>query len=138
MSSRLGSAPGVGWALFFLVSCTSLTAQDPNSLAKTYVPKLERNLRDNIVAFWYPKSLDRQNGGYTIHFGPQGEPKAAGTKMIVTQARMVWLFSRLARAGYGGKEYLDAADWGYQFLREKMWDRKNGGFYWEVDTTGNQ
>ena len=24
------------------------------------------------------------------------------------------------------------------FLKEKMWDAKNGGFYWEVDATGNQ
>jgi len=25
---------------------------------------------------------------------------------------------------------------GYQFLKEKMWDEKNGGFYWEVDVAG--
>ena len=27
---------------------------------------------------------------------------------------------------------------GYRFLKEKMWDAKNGGFYWEVDASGNQ
>ena len=25
---------------------------------------------------------------------------------------------------------------GYRFLKEKMWDAKNGGFYWEVDAAG--
>ncbi|HEY3128494.1 MAG TPA: AGE family epimerase/isomerase [Acidobacteriota bacterium] len=108
----------------------------PNVAA--YIPKLEKILKENIAAFWFSKSLDRKNGGYIINFGPAGEPKGEGTKMIVTQARTVWLFSRMARAGHGGKEYLQAADLGYRFLRDKMWDRRNGGFYWEVDATGNR
>jgi len=112
--------------------------QERTTLAETYVPKFEKILTENIASFWYTKSIDRVNGGYTINFGPKSEPKGEGTKMIVTQARTVWLFSRLARAGYGGKEYIDAADVGYRFLREKMWDAKNGGFYWEVDATGDK
>ncbi len=116
----------------------SCPAEDRSDLAKKYVPKFEKILKENIASFWLTKSIDRVNGGYTINFGPKSEPKGEGTKMIVTQARTVWLFSRLARAGYGGKEYLDAADVGYRFLKEKMWDAKNGGFYWEVDVTGNQ
>ncbi|MBW3625617.1 MAG: AGE family epimerase/isomerase [Armatimonadetes bacterium] len=107
-----------------------------NTLAKTYRPRLEKNLKENIIAFWYPKSLDKTNGGYYTSFGPQGELKEGGTKMIVTQARMVWLFARLARAGYG-EQYLDAAGHGYRFLMDKMWDEKHGGFYWEVDATGD-
>jgi cellobiose epimerase len=120
-----------GWA-------TPCPAQDRSELAKKYVPKFEKILTENIASFWLTKGIDRVNGGYIINFGPNSEPKGEGTKMIVTQARMVWLFSRLARAGYGRKKYLDAADVGYRFLRDKMWDAKNGGFYWEVDATGNQ
>jgi mannobiose 2-epimerase len=112
-------------------------SQAPPDL-RNYIPKLEKNLKQNIVAFWLSKSLDLTNGGYTINFGPKGEPKEPGTKMIVTQARTVWLFSRVVRAGYGGPEHLQAAEHGYRFLKEKMWDAKNGGFYWEVDVTGNQ
>ena len=116
----------------------SISAQPASQIAQTYLPKLEKNLTENIVPFWYNKSIDRQNGGYTINFGPNGEARGPGTKMIVTQARTVWLFARLARAGYKRKEYLDAAEHGFRFLRDKMWDQKNGGFYWEVDATGNQ
>jgi cellobiose epimerase len=79
-----------------------------------------------------------KNGGYLINFDQAGKPSGQTNKMIVTQARMVWLFSRLAREGYQPATMLDAADLGYRFLRDKMWDRKNGGFYWEVDGTGNQ
>lgn len=116
----------------------SCPAQDRSDLAKEYIPKFEKILKENIASFWLTKSLDRVNGGYTINFGPKSEPKGEGTKMIVTQARTVWLFSRVARAGYGGKEYLDAADVGYRFLKDKMWDTENGGFYWEVDATGHR
>ncbi|HCO96324.1 MAG TPA: hypothetical protein DIU00_20695, partial [Phycisphaerales bacterium] len=113
-------------------------AQDRATLAESAIPKLEKVLQENIASFWYTKSLDRINDGYTINFGPKGEPKGPGTKMIVTQARTMWLFARLARAGYGGEEYIEAAELGYRFLKDKMWDAENGGFYWEVDASGNE
>ena len=113
-------------------------APDRASLAKTYIPTFEKILTDNIASFWYSKSLDRDNGGYAINFGPDGKRKGAGTKMIVSQARTVWLFSRLARAGYRKERYIEAADHGYRFLKEKMWDDRHGGFYWEVDATGDR
>lgn len=103
------------------------------------VPEMEKTLRDNIVAFWYPKTLDRKYGGYTLNHGPNGEWKGDAPKMIVTQARMVWLFARLARAGYGDRaEMLAAADHGYRFLIDRMLDSKHGGFYWTVDATGEK
>ena len=114
------------------------TASESTTTADKYVPKLEKILLENIEPFWYGKSLDRANGGYIISFDSQGKLKEPVTKMIVTQARQVWLFSRLARAGYEPQKHLEAAKLGYQFLRDKMWDRTNGGFYWAVDITGNQ
>ena len=33
-------------------------------------------------------------------------------------------------------EHLEAARHGYEFLRDRMWDRQFGGFYWEVDSSG--
>jgi mannobiose 2-epimerase len=113
-------------------------ARNRDRTLQSYIPRLEKNLKENIAPFWLNKTIDRTNGGYTINFGPNGEAKGPGVKMIVSQTRTVWLFARMARAGYGGKEYLEAADHGYRFLREKMWDRQNGGFYWQVDATGNE
>lgn len=103
-----------------------------------YLAKLDANLRKNIVPFWYPATLDRVNGGYVINHDASGKANPAGSKGIVTQSRQLWLFSRLARAGYDPKPMLEAADHGFAFLRDKMWDHKNGGFYWEVDATGTK
>ncbi|RPI25851.1 MAG: N-acylglucosamine 2-epimerase [Acidobacteria bacterium] len=107
-------------------------------LAAKYSPRLEKILNENIIPYWYPASLDRENGGYHINADSTGRLTQGGSKMIVTQSRMVWFFSRLVRAGYRKAEFLEAADIGYRFLVDKMWDQENGGFYWEVDSTGNR
>lgn len=118
----------------FALVCSVAAAQHP---ASDYIPRLERNLRENIVGFWM-KTLDRARGGYIIHHDAKGVPNPAGSKGIVTQARQVWLFSKLAVEGYNRKEALQAAAHGFAFLRDKLWDRTHGGFYWEVDASGNQ
>jgi mannobiose 2-epimerase len=123
-------------ALFVIQA--AVYGQNPTPMPQSYVPRLEKNLKENILPFWLNKSIDRVHGGYTINFGPRGEAKGPGVKMIVSQTRTVWLFARAARANYCGKVCLDAADHGYRFLLEKMWDQRNGGFFWEVDATGNQ
>jgi cellobiose epimerase len=115
-----------------------LGAQDLASVAKTFAPRLETNLVRNIIPFWYPNTVDSAQGGYILNHDINGQSRGPGVKMIVTQARQLWLFARLAQAGYGGQEYLDAADAGFRFLRDKMWDAQNGGFNWEVDATGNK
>jgi mannose/cellobiose epimerase-like protein (N-acyl-D-glucosamine 2-epimerase family) len=104
-----------------------------------YIPLFEKTLRENILGFWLPKTIDVTHGGYAIHHDFTGAFKGDGPKGIVTQARQVWLFSRCAREGFGNKkEMLDAARHGYDFLRTKMWDARHGGFYWSVDATGNE
>jgi mannobiose 2-epimerase len=125
-------------AASLLLSVARLHAQDLADTARTYRPRLATNLVENIIPFWYPKTIDQTNGGYVLNHDIEGRLKGPGTKMIVTQARMVWFYSHLVRTGHGGREYLDAADGGYRFLKNKMWDQKNGGFYWEVDATGEK
>jgi mannose/cellobiose epimerase-like protein (N-acyl-D-glucosamine 2-epimerase family) len=113
-------------------------ALDRAQWAAPLVPRLETMLQENIVSFWLTKSIDLEHGGYTINFGPEGQNRPAGAKMIVSQARTLWLFSRLIRAGYGSDEMVRAARHGYAFLTEHMWDKTHGGFYWEVDVTGQE
>jgi mannobiose 2-epimerase len=104
--------------------------------AKALAPRIEQNLRENVIPFWFPRSLDTEHGGYTVHYGPTGEPLEGGVKMIVTQARQLWLSSALLRSRYATPALREAADHGYRFLRDVMWDKAHGGFYWQVDRTG--
>lgn len=110
---------------------------DVKAFRKNTRSRLEKILSQNIKPFWYPGAIDRENGGYYLNHDVYGRPLGEGAKMIVTQARMVWYFSRLFNSGWGGSESLEAARHGYVFLRDKMWDPDNGGFFWEVDHRGN-
>lgn len=130
-----------GLALVALVANSVIAAPQtaPTAFrAESYVPRLQKVLAENIAIFWFEKALDRQHGGYLTSYGPRGERRENGTKMIVTQARTLWLFARLARANHRAPEALRAAEHGYRFLRERMWDARHGGYYWEVDATGKQ
>jgi len=95
---------------------------------------IERILTENILPFWYPQIIDSEEGGYGLNHDPQGRWKGQTNKQLVTQARTVWFFSRLANTRYGKNGHLEAARHGYEFLCNHMWDRQFGGFYWEVDS----
>jgi len=99
--------------------------------------RLERILTQNIMPFWYPASIDGEKGGYYLNHDIHDKPMGEGTKMIVTQGRMVWFFSKAFNTRWRGTEFLEAAEHGYHFLRDRMWDTGNGGFLWEVDWEGN-
>jgi hypothetical protein len=47
----------------------------------------------------------------------------------------VWLFSNAARDGRGASELLEAAEHGYRFLCDHMWDHRHQGFFWEIKTS---
>ncbi|MEX0806579.1 MAG: AGE family epimerase/isomerase [Candidatus Binatia bacterium] len=99
---------------------------------------LDRILTKNIVPFWYPEVIDTNHGGYRLNHDLQGKWKGPANKSLVTQARTVWFFSRLVNSPYRKNDYLKAAAHGYEYLRERMWDRDFGGFYWEVESEGNR
>lgn len=124
-----------------LLLCAALLAHPAASQSlpadvRALSPAIEKNLNEAVLAFWYPRSIDATYGGFAIDFDAAGRPKGEAPKMIVTQARMVWLSSRLIREGRGGSAMRDAARQGYRFLMDHMWDAQYGGFYWEVDRRG--
>ncbi|WP_440767042.1 AGE family epimerase/isomerase [Natronorubrum sp. DTA7] len=100
-----------------------------------YRSSLEQTLTDNVLGFWFPRSVDDEHGGFLTSYDERGAFAGNGNKQVVTQARMVWLTARLAREGYGD-EYREIADHGLAFLLGEMWDEANGGFVWEVERDG--
>lgn len=91
------------------------------------IPKLEASL-DALANVWYPRCVDTVNGGFWSDFDYQWEKVGKQNKMLVSQARHVWTASTLAEY-YQDKKYLEIAEHGYRFLRDQMWDAKNGGFH---------
>ena len=99
---------------------------------------LERILVHNIIPFWYPRTVDQNDGGYLLNHDSGGVWKGPAGKRLVAQARMLLFFSRLARSRFARPEYLVAAQHGFSFLSGRMWDREYGGFFWETDHSGTK
>lgn len=108
---------------------------DPAGIREEYLPRLKKNLTDNVLDFWFPRCIDEKHGGFITSYDQQGEFAGNDHKQVVTQARMVWFTARLAREGYG-ENYREISQDGFAFLVEEMWDDDNGGFVWEVERDG--
>lgn len=107
-----------------------------DSLADVYLSDMKRILNETVLDFWYPRCIDEEYGGYMLGYDQQGDFNGKDHKMIVSQARMVWFSARLHREGYGDGQYRDAAEVGFEFLHENLWDTERGGFYWKTDRDG--
>lgn len=99
---------------------------------------IAESLNHELLNCWYPRTIDSISGGFLSDFDYKWEMKGAQNKMIVTQSRHIWTCSNVA-GFYPEKRdyYLKIARHGVQFLKDKMWDTKHGGFYNLVDREGN-
>ncbi|MFY0628041.1 MAG: AGE family epimerase/isomerase [Reichenbachiella sp.] len=82
---------------------------------------------ESLAKTWYPRTIDSLHGGFYSDFNYQWEKEDHQIKMIVSQSRHVWTTSVLARH-LGNDFYQSVAKHGFAFLKEKMWDKTNGGF----------
>lgn len=124
-------SPILFFVLFMIIfsSCKTPTNKDEDiQPEKDLTSVLEKSLKNKIVDVWYPKTIDSVHGGFFSDFNNKWEKKGNQNKMIVTQARHVWTASTLA-SFYNDSTYIEIAKHGYTFLKNQMWDDKNGGFY---------
>ena len=91
----------------------------------------EASWRTSIISFWYPRAIDPA-GGYRVGWDARGRP-AKDERGTVSQARLVYVFSRAARAGHRPDAMLAAAHHGLEYLRDVLWDGDHGGFVWALD-----
>ncbi|HVY76534.1 MAG TPA: AGE family epimerase/isomerase [Puia sp.] len=98
---------------------------------------IENSLRKELLDVWYPRSVDSLDGGFLSTFNYEFKPTGKQNKMIVTQARHVWTNAKASERYPSVPYYKTGAHWGFEFLKNKMWDHEFGGFYTDVDRAGN-
>jgi cellobiose epimerase len=97
---------------------------------------MEYSMNAELLDKYYPKNYDSLYGGFLTTFTYDFKLTGTQDKFIVTQARHVWTTS-LASIIYPGKTYfLASAANGFNFLKDKMWDKLHGGFFNFTDRTG--
>ncbi len=123
--------------LFLILSCSGPKKKtvDPNEKIRA---ELSESLNKKLLDVWYPRTIDSISGGFLSDFDYKWDMKGPQNKMIVTQSRHIWTCSSVAEF-YPEKKthYLKIAGHGFQFLKDKMWDPKLGGFFNLVEREGN-
>ncbi len=99
--------------------------------------QVRASLLHDVLDPWYPGVVDRQAGGFLAGMDHAWRPTADQRKMVVAQARHVWTAARAAAFFPGDTVLLPAAAHGFAFLRDVMWDREHGGFYWLMTRDGD-
>jgi mannobiose 2-epimerase len=123
--------------VILLLGCAHPEKKAESSDSKM-VSQLTDALNKGILEVWYPRTIDSVSGGFLSDFDYKWEMHGPQNKMIVTQSRHVWTCSTIADFYPERKDYfLKIARHGVQFLKEKMWDSENGGFFNLVDREGN-
>ncbi|HET6515017.1 MAG TPA: AGE family epimerase/isomerase [Thermodesulfovibrionales bacterium] len=118
--------------------------------------ELDRCLREKVMPYWHDTAVDLANGGYILsdRLSPsRNRPnrlhawisaalcrngRRTGEKQLVSQSRLLLVFSMAHRLGYsnGNRDYLKAAEAGYRFLLGALLDKHYGGFFWKTDLRG--
>jgi mannobiose 2-epimerase len=124
--------------LFLLLINNVLHAQSPSAKEKKQIAvKMEESLENDLLNKWYPQSIDTVYGGFLSTFTYDFKPTGSQQKMIVTQARHVWVNAKAAVRYPDKSFYRTDASIGYKFLIDKMWDKQYGGFYTLVNRNGD-
>ncbi len=108
------------------------------SLLQPQAAELRALLDHEITAFWYPRSVDREHGGFHQNFARDWTPRPDDGKFLVYQARMTWTAAAYAEFSAPHRaEFLGYARHGLHCLDIVLRDRQQGGFHWAVAPDGS-
>src|SRR5262245_51879962 len=57
--------------------------------------EMESALRRDVLGVWFPRSVDKEHGGFHSNFTRDWKPAASDGKFSVFQARMVWVAAQV-------------------------------------------
>lgn len=124
--------------LVFICPRQKVIAQKSNKDERLQLAKqMEISLQTELLNKWYPQCADTIYGGFLSTFTYDFKPIGPQDKFIVTQSRHTWTTAKAAELYPDVPYYSKCSKMGYQFLRDKMWDKTYGGFYSMVDRKGN-
>lgn len=105
-------------------------AESAHDWAVTFRQNLQHNLQ-----FWIDHATDHEYGGLLGRLDREGKAIPPGDKSVVLISRSMWSFSEAYRRN-PDPAYQRMATECLKFLRERMWDKKDGGYYFSVSREG--
>jgi mannobiose 2-epimerase len=135
--------------LALLLSSVSCFAQQSAESSPASVPtptradylklaaEVHHALYTDVIDVWFPRSVDREHGGFHTHFTRNWQSAPSDGKSSVMQGRMTWVASQVVLRDPKLKaEFLPIVRNGVSFLENVMWDKQDGGFFWGLDDDG--
>jgi len=99
--------------------------------------QMERHLKDEVLAKWFPACVDKEHGGFHASFTQDWKRGLDTSRFLVFQGRMTWVSAKVALCYPELAEaYKGYARHGAKFLNEVLWDRECGGLFWGLDEQG--
>lgn len=96
-----------------------------------------RDALGNVLDAWFPRVIDREHGGFLCDFDHRWRPTGPHHKLLEFQARQTRLAAVAAEFLPERADLRAAADHGFSYLRDAMWDPEYGGFYRLLDRAGS-
>ncbi len=98
---------------------------------------IEKLLEDELTRGWYPRTLDKELGGFHQNLARDWSTQPDDNRFVVYQARMVWTAAAYARFNPTRRdEFAKYADYGVDYLDRVLRDAEQGGFHWVLDKNG--
>ncbi|MBR1639350.1 MAG: AGE family epimerase/isomerase [Treponema sp.] len=110
---------------------TNSTSEAPFS--PDFYQSIKNELFNDILPYWEAHARDTRSGkeGFFGAIDNENSPNSEKERSIVMTSRFLWTYSAVARLTHDAR-YLPMADFAYQTITQKYWDRENGGVYWSV------
>jgi len=99
--------------------------------------EIKDELLNNILPYWekFAKDVNPSTTGFYGKIDNDNVQYPKESRSIVMTSRFLWAYSAAARLTKNS-EYLKMADFAYEVIINKFWDKKNGGVYWSVKPNG--
>lgn len=119
----------------YTAGCKKASPESDQGSRAAIAAEIENEL-EKLMDVWYPKVIDREEGGYLSRFTYDWQMDGSQDKMIVTQSRHLWTLSKIGKQNPSNQNYAAYAALGFEFLQNQMWDDEYGGFFELVTREG--
>lgn len=98
--------------------------------------EMETVLQKHVLNAWFPVCVDNEDGGFHQSFDRAWRRFDDAGRMLEFQARHTRSLAQLSETHASDGRWQEYALHGLRYLREVMWDRERGGWYWLVSPNG--
>ena len=121
-------------SLLLLQTPASQSRMPNKGLYQKLAAEMETTLHKDVLDVWFPRSIDKENGGFYSNFTRDWQRTTSEGKFSVFQGRMVWVASEIViRRPELRATYQPIVDHGLKYLTDVLWDKEDGGFFWGLD-----